>query len=146
MLDSDLAELYGVETKVLNQAIKRNLKRFPESFMFQLTEEEFNSLRSQIVTSKRGGRRYLPHAFTEHGTVMLCSILNSDIAIQVNIQIVEVFIQLRKTLVKQEGILTRLDQLEKKSLKHDKDLASIFEAIRQLLGFQEKEKKKKIGF
>ena len=146
MLDSDLAELYGVETKVLNQAIKRNLRRFPKGFMFQLTEKEFNSLRSQFVTSKRGGRRYLPYVFTEHGTVMLASVLNSNIAIQVNIQIVEAFIQMRRALAKQDKVFTKLDQLEKKTLKHDKDLASIFEAIRQLLGFQEKEKKKRIGF
>ena len=108
MLDSDLAELYGVETKILNQTMKRNRTRFPKSFMFQLTEEEFNGLRSQFVTSKkRGGRRYLPYVFTEHGTVMLSSVLNSDIAIQVNIQIVEAFIQMRGSLAKQGSVFAR---------------------------------------
>ena len=101
MLDSDLAELYGVETKVLNQSIRRNIERFPEDFMFQLTESEWQSLRSQIVTSKigRGGRTYLPNVFTEHGVLMLSSVLNSQQAIQVNIQIVRIFTRLRNLLI-----------------------------------------------
>ena len=101
MLDKDLAELYGVETKVFNQAIKRNLKRFPSDFMFELNQNEFNTLRSQIVTSKsgKGGTRYLPMVFTEQGVAMLASILNSDKAISINIQIVRVFTRIRQMLL-----------------------------------------------
>ena len=102
MLDEDLAKIYQVETKVFNQAVKRNIERFPPEFMFQLTEKEFDSLRSQFVTSKkgRGGRRYLPFAFTEHGVIMLSSILNSKIATQVNIAVVKAFIDMRHYIAK----------------------------------------------
>lgn len=99
MLDFDLAELYGIETKVLKQAVKRNQKRFPSDFMFELTKEEFNSLRSQIVTSnKRGGTRYMPFAFTEQGVAMLSSILNSEVAIEINISIIRAFIAIRQLI------------------------------------------------
>ncbi len=96
MLDSDLAELYGVQTKVLNQSVKRNIDRFPHNFMFQLTNEEFLNLKSQFVTSSWGGKRKLPYAFTEHGVLMLSSVLNSEKAVQVNIQIIRVFNKLKK--------------------------------------------------
>src|SRR4030042_6237664 len=99
MLDKDLAMLYGVETKVLNQAIKRNITRFPEDFMFQLTSEEFQNLRSQIVTSSWGGQRYFPYAFTENGVAMLSSVLNSERAVDVNIQIMRTFTRLREMLL-----------------------------------------------
>jgi hypothetical protein len=113
-LDSSLAELYGVETRTLNQAIKRNMQRFPSDFMFQLIKDEFDSLRSQFVTSKnsKGGRRFLPYAFTEFGVAMLSSVLNSEEAIQVNISIMKAFIALRKTLFSDEVLTKRLNRLE----------------------------------
>ena len=149
MLDSDLAELYGVETRVLNQAVKRNIERFPEDFMFQLNDQEFEIWISQIVISNpslKMGLRRKPYAFTEEGVAMLSSVLNSHTAVQVNIQIMRVFVHLRKIAYEHKEIFKRLSILENKANKHDKDIASIFEAIRQLLGFQEKEKKRKIGF
>ena len=117
MLDRDLAELYGVETKVLKQAVRRNINRFPDDFMFELTKNEIDSLRSQIVTlneaSKRGQHvKYLPFAFTEHGVVMLASILNSHRAIDLNVQIVRAFNQLRKTIISNEKLENRIQQLE----------------------------------
>ncbi len=149
MLDSDLAKLYEVETRILNQAVKRNIDRFPEDFMFQLNEQEFENWKSQIVISNSSfkmGLRRKPYAFTEQGVTMLSSVLNSKIAIQVNIQIIRVFVKLREIAYTHKEILNRLSSLENKTTKHGKDIASIFEVIRQLLGFQEKEKKKKIGF
>lgn len=116
MIDSDLAELYEVETKAFNRAVKRNLSRFPKDFMFQLTKEEFESLRCQIGTSKssgRGGRRYLPLVFTEHGIAMLSSVLNSERAIKVNISIIRVFIKLRQLLFESETLSERVYELEK---------------------------------
>ena len=98
MLDNELAELYGVETRRLNEQVKRNIDRFPEDFMFQLTETEFENLKSQIATSSWGGRRKLPYVFTEHGVLMLSSVLNSDLAIKVNIQIMRVYTEIRNTL------------------------------------------------
>ena len=132
MLDSDLAELYDVETKVLNQAVKRNLHRFPEDFMFQLSENEYVSiLRSQFVTSNiKGGRRYLPYVFTEHGTVMLASILNSERAIYVSLQIVRIFVKLRQILETNKELAQKIEQLEN---KYDKQFKMVFDAIRQLL-------------
>lgn len=114
MLDSDLAQLYGVETKILNQAVRRNAPRFPTEFMFQITEQEAKSLRSQIVTSNigRGGRRYLPHVFTEHGVVMLSSVLNSERAIQVNLMIVRAFIRMRELVATNKEFATRIEKLE----------------------------------
>ncbi|MCD6412729.1 MAG: ORF6N domain-containing protein [Elusimicrobia bacterium] len=132
MLDKDLAELYGVETRVLNQAVKRNLKRFPSDFMFQLTREENKSLRSQIVTLKHGRghhRKYLPYAFTEQGVAMLSSVLNSERAIQVNIAIMRVFVNIRKLVSTNKGILNRLSRLENRVQSHDKKIKTIFEVI-----------------
>lgn len=107
MLDTDLAVLYGVETKVLNQAVKRNIERFPEDFMFQLSEDEFISLRSQIVTSNRGGRRFLPYVFTEQGVSMLSAILKSDIAVDMSVKIMRAFINMRKFLSENGEIFKR---------------------------------------
>jgi len=129
MLDKDLAELYGVQTRVLIQAVKRNIERFPQDFMFQLTKEEFENLRSQIVTSNWGGRRYLPYAFTEQGVAMLSSVLHSKRAIQVNIAIMRVFVNIRRLVSANRIILTKLNQLEDKVQSHDKKIRTIFEVI-----------------
>ncbi|PIU51861.1 DNA-binding protein [Candidatus Desantisbacteria bacterium CG07_land_8_20_14_0_80_39_15] len=131
MLDRNLAELYGVETKYLTRQVRRNIERFPEDFMFQLTREEF--LRCQIVTSSWGGRRYLPYAFTEQGVAMLSSVLNSKRAIQVNIGIMRVFVNIRKLVSTNKGILNRLNQLEDKVQSHDKKIRTIFEVIHRPL-------------
>ncbi len=114
MLDSDLAELYGVETKVLNQAVKRNMERFPDDFMFQLTEDEWQNLKSQFVTSSWGGRRKLPFAFSEHGVLMLSSVLSSQQAIQVNIQIVRIFSRLRKLMSEHSEFKLEMVDVKKK--------------------------------
>ncbi len=142
MLDSDLAYLYGVMTKVLIQSIKRNKKRFPNDFMFQLSREEFLNLRSQFVTSKTGGRRYYPYAFTEQGIAMLSSILNSERAIQVHIQIIRTFTKLRHMLVSYEDLRRKIETMEKKS---DQRFRVVFEAIKQLIETPKK-KVMKIGF
>jgi len=130
MLDSDLARLYGVPTKVLTQAVKRNIRRFPEDFMFQLSKKEAKGLRSQFVTSKRGGRRYLPYAFTQEGVAMLSGVLNSQRAIEVNVQIMRAFIRLRQMLLTNSGLKKKIEDMEK---KYDKQFAIIFEVIKQLL-------------
>ena len=142
MLDRDLAELYGVETKVLKQAVRRNIKRFPEDFMFVLTNQEVRNLRSQIVTSSWGGSRYLPMAFTEQGVAMLSTVLNSERAIQVNIQIMRVFTKLRKMLASHEDLRRKIEEMES---KYDEQFQVVFEAIRQLLK-EENKPKRKIGF
>ena len=145
MLDSDLAEMYGVETKVLKQAVKRNIDRFPGDFMFEMTNEELESLRSQIVTSKRGGTRYKPFAFTEQGVAMLSSILNSSVAIQVNIQIIRIFTKMRAMLLTNKDILLKLETLEKDVTANKQDIENIFEALKQLLT-PPAEKRIRIGF
>ena len=142
MLDRDLAEMYRVETRVLTQAVKRNIERFPNDFMFQLNLSEFENLISQIVTSSWGGTRKLPYAFTEEGVAMLSSILNSKQAIAVNIQIIRVFSKIRETLLTHKDILLKLEQIEKQTSKHDKEIQNIFEALRQLLQSPEKSRKK----
>lgn len=131
MLDSDLAELYNVETKNLNLAVKRNIERFPDSFRFQLTEEEYKSLRLQIETSKekRGGRRYLPFVFTEQGVAMLSAILRSKTAINVSIQIMQAFVKLKKFLSSNAGVFQRLDRVEQKQIVTDQKFEKIFKAI-----------------
>lgn len=135
MLDSDLAALYGVTTKRLNEQVKRNIDRFPEDFMFQLTPKEFKVLRSQFATPKtgRGGRRTPPYAFTEHGAVMLASILNSAIAIKASIQVVRVFVRLREIMATHKELAHKLAELERKIGKHDVSIRSILEAIKQLM-------------
>jgi hypothetical protein len=142
MLDADLAELYGVATKVLVQAVKRNADRFPLDFMFQLTQEEFANLRSQIVTSSWGGRRYPPYAFTEQGVAMLSSVLNSAMAIRVNVEIMRTFVRLRRLLASHEGLARKLAELES---RHDAQFQAVFEAIRQLMAPPEKSRRS-IGF
>ena len=138
LLDEDLAALYGVATKVLLQAIKRNIGRFPLDFMFQLTAAEWAALRSQFVTSKpqRGGRRYAPFVFTEQGVAMLSSVLNSERAIAVNIEIMRAFVKLRELLVSNKELARRFDQLEArvdKLVAHDEAIAAILSAIRELM-------------
>lgn len=147
MLDSDLAEVYQVETKVLNQAVKRNLHRFPEDFMFQLTDEETESLRSQSVTSNksRGGRRYLPYAFTEHGAVMLASVLKSPTAIEASLQVVRAFVRLRTILTEHKELAERIEKLEKQFVVHNKNFKVVFDMLRPILVLDTKEKRK-IGF
>ena len=145
MLDSDLAGLYGVETRSLIQSIKRNIKRFPEDFMFQITEREYKALRSQFVISKKGGRRYLPYAFTEQGVSMLSSVLNSNKAIQVNIQIMRTFSKLKEFTLAHKDIAVKLNKLERKVKTHDNEIEQIFKAIKQLITPPEKPKRK-VGF
>jgi hypothetical protein len=145
LLDVDLARMYGVTTKVLNQAVRRNAERFPDDFMFQLDSEETQNLRSQIVTSnRRGGRRYYPYAFTEQGVAMLSSVLHSDRAVQVNIEIMRAFVRLRQLLASNAELSRRLDALEQ---KYDRSFKMIFDAIRQLMIVSdEKAAKPPIGF
>ncbi len=129
MLDADLAELYNVETKALNQAVKRNRERFPEIFMFQISLQEFDNLKSQIVTSSWGGRRNLPHAFTEQGVAMLSGVLKSEIAVKVSIQIMSAFVTMRKFISSNAQIFHRLDAVEIKQIEHDKKFDDIFDAL-----------------
>lgn len=148
MLDFDLAELYEVETKVLNQAVKRNINRFPEDFMFQLTKIEWNSLRSQFVTSKgKGGTRYFPYAFTEQGLAMLSGILNSEKAIEVNILIMRAFVYLRKYALSHKDLTDKILELESRYNKKFKD---VYEALDYLLKKDKElidyQKRKKIGY
>jgi len=144
MLDRDLAELYGVETKVLKQSVRRNIDRFPPDFMFEMTKTEFEDWRSQFVTSKsdKMGLRYKPMAFTEQGVAMLSSVLGSKRAIHVNIQIMRAFTQLRKMLSTHEDLKRKIESMEK---KYDQQFQIVFEAIKQLLSEEDKPKKK-IGF
>lgn len=135
MLDRDLARLYGVPTKVLKQAVKRNARRFPEDFMFLLTPEEFEVLRSQFVTSKtetRGGTQYAPMAFTEQGVAMLSSVLNSPRAIEVNIAIMRTFVRLREFLLSQAKLAKRLRQLEQEVASHGKAIGTLFDAMQEM--------------
>jgi phage regulator Rha-like protein len=146
MLDRDLARLYGVSTKRLNEQVKRNIKRFPADFMFKLTKREADSLRSQNATLEMGRySKYLPYAFTEQGVAMLSSVLNSERAIQVNIAIMRVFVKLRQILSAHKELCHKLNELERKIEKHDTEIQSIFEAIRQLMIVPEKPKRT-IGF
>jgi len=144
MLDANLAELYGVTTGALNQAIKRNAERFPEDFMFRLTAEEYNSLISQNAISKagRGGRRKMPYAFTEQGVAMLSSVLNSERAIQVNIAIMRAFVRMRKMLLSHEELARKVNALEG---KYDTQFRVVFDAIRALME-PPKPPRRRIGF
>ena len=149
MVDKDLAELYDVQTKVLLQVVKRNIKRFPEDFMFQLTREENNALRSQFVTLEKSGRgkhrKYLPYVFTEQGVAMLSSALNSERAIMVNIRIMRIFSKLKQLALSHSELLRKVELLERKFGEHDNKIALIFEALKQLLEPPPK-KTGKIGF
>ncbi len=142
MVDSDLAELYGVETKTLNRAVIRNIERFPEDFMFRLTKEEAGNLRFHFGTSRWGGRRYLPYVFTEQGVAMLSSVLKSKRAIHVNIEIMRAFVKLRNMLASNAGLARKLGALEK---KYDAQFKVVFDAIRALMQPPDKQKRK-IGF
>lgn len=142
MLDADLAELYGVETRALIQAVKRNAERFPPDFAFELTPEEFNALRSQIVISRWGGRRYPPYAFTEHGTAMLSSVLRSPRAVRANIEIMRTFVRLRRMVASNAELARRLHDLEK---KYDTQFKAVFDAIRALMTTSVKPRRS-IGF
>ena len=152
MLDKDLAELYDVTTGNLNKAVKRNLKRFPEDFMFQLTETEFKNLIFQSGTSSWGGTRKMPYGFTEQGVAMLSGVLNSDRAIEVNIRIIRIFTKLREMLLTHKDILLKMEKVEKNMMQQDgkmkqyeKDIQIIFEALKQLLN-PPLEPRKRIGF
>ncbi len=138
MLDEDLAAMYGVETKRLNEQVKRNIKRFPKDFMFTLTQKEFDNLKSQNATSSWGGRRKLPHAFTEQGVAMLSSILNSDIAIEVNIRIIRVFTKLREYAITHKEILLQLSKLDKEIKGNSRDIENIFIVLKELIEKQTK--------
>jgi hypothetical protein len=152
ILDSDLARLYDVETRTFNQAVRRNLDRFPPDFMFQLTEQEAKSLRSQIVTSNagRGGRRYRPYAFTEHGAAMAATILKTPRAVQVSVYVVRAFIHLRGLLATHAELSQRLTELDARLSTrlddHDEQIAVLLEAIRQLMLPPGEDSKRRIGF
>lgn len=150
MIDRDLAELYGVETRRLNEQVKRNIGRFPQDFMFQLTTTESENLKSQNAISSWGGRRTLPYVFTEHGVLMLSSILNSEQAIKVNIQIVRVFTKMRELLSTQKEILQKLEQIEKKDIEQDDKIMLIFEYLKQFEEAKqqqiEQKDRKRIGY
>jgi hypothetical protein len=154
MLDSDLAEIYGVTTKRLNQQVRRNTNRFPADFAFQLTPEEFTNLRSQIAssslrshfaTSNKGGRRYRPWVFTEHGAIMLASVVNSEIAVKGSIRVVRAFVRLREIISANSELAAKFAQLERRLDSHDEAIGQLFAAIRQLLA-PPPEKKREIGF
>jgi ORF6N domain-containing protein len=142
ILDSDLASLYGGDTRSLIQALKRNSRRFPADFVFQLTQSEFDSLRSQIVISKgRGGRRSLPYAFTEHGAIMAANVLNSERAVAASVQVVRAFVRLRQMVISHQELARKVEQLER---KYDAQFKVVFDAIKALM--KPPEPKRKIGF
>ena len=147
MLDHDLANLYKVETKVLKQAVRRNIKRFPNDFMFELTNQEFSILRSQFVTSSWGGSRYAPMAFTEQGVAMLSSVLNSDHAIMVNIQIMRVFSRIREMLTDNLSVRLEIEEIKKQLVNQDKNIELVFSYLDELIDNHENPKPRKaIGF
>jgi hypothetical protein len=145
MLDKDLAEMYGVETRVLNQAVRRNLSRFPFDFMFRLTEDEFKNLISQNVISSWGGIRKMPFAFTEQGVAMLSSVLRSERAIQVNIQIVRVYTRMRQLIVDNKDLWLKIEKIEQALTKKDEEVQAIFKVLKSLLVKEEKPREP-IGF
>jgi ORF6N domain len=148
MMDRDLAVMYGIETKVFNQAVRRHIDRFPKDFMFSLTKKEWENLRSQFVTSSWGGSRYKPNVFTEQGVAMLSSILNSKIAIEVNIRIIRVFTKLRELALSHKEILLQLAKLEKEVKGNSKDIENIFLVLKELIEKQSRPApaRRKIGF
>lgn len=145
MIDRDLAEMYGVTTGNLNRSVKRNMKRFPEDFIFQLTNDEFKNLIFQNGTSSWGGTRKMPYVFTEQGVAMLSSILNSDTAIEVNIRIIRIFTRLRELVLTHKDILLKLEQIEQKITGHEDDIQMIFSALKQLVQ-EPNPPRKRIGF
>ena len=151
LLAQDLAELYEVETKVLNQQVKRNIRRFPERYMFQLTKDEYDRLRSQNVTLKRGQHvKYLPYAFTEHGILMLSSVLNSERADKVNMLIIDTFVKLRELMFMHKDVIHQLEQVQNKLTEHDNQIMVIFEYLKQFEKAKQEEleykNRPKIGF
>jgi hypothetical protein len=146
MLDEDLAELYQIPTKRLNEQVERNSLRFPEDFSFRLTELEFENLKSQLATSSWGGRRKLPVAFTEHGVLQLSSVLNSDIAIKVNIQIIRIFNRMRQMLLTHKDILLKLEELDKKITGHDEAIKLLFDCVKELMQSPKPAPRRMIGF
>jgi hypothetical protein len=147
ILDADLATLYGVTTKRLNEQVKRNSERFPGDFMFRLTSVESDVLRSQIATSKgRGGRRHRPYAFTEHGTIMAANVLNSPKAAKVSVFVVRAFVKLREMLSTHRELAHKLEQLERKLQDHDGEILSLINAVRQLMDEPESPAKPRIGY
>ena len=143
ILDSDLAALYGVETGALNRAVKRNISRFPEDFVFRLTKDEVKNLKCQFGISSYGGRRKLPYAFTEHGALMAANVLNSERAVAMSVAIIRTFVKLRQLLSLNKDLARRLDELEE---KYDKQFHVVFDAIKQLMELPEEPTKRKIGF
>lgn len=151
ILAQDLAELYEVETRVLNQQVKRNIGKFPERYMFQLTKDEYNRLRSQIVTLKKGQHvKYLPYVFTEHGILMLSSVLNSERADKVNMLIIDTFVKLRELMFMHKDVVHQLEQVQNKLAEHDGQIMVIFEYLKQLEKAKQEDlelkTRKKIGF
>ncbi len=148
MLDSDLAAVYGVSTRQLNQQLKRNRNRFPEDFAFQLGHDEFRALMSQVVISKkgRGGRRKLAWVFTEHGAIMLASVLNSDIAVQASVRVVRAFVQLREMVAANAQLAANLEELERRLDSHDQAIVDLFATLKRLFEPPEPRKKREIGF
>ncbi len=148
ILDHDLAELYGIETKRLNEQVRRNISRFPQDFMFQLSKEEFAFLKSHFATSKsgRGGRQKLPCCFTEHGAIMAASILNTKQAVHMSIFVVRAFVRLRSFLSAHKELAARVTELETRLSTHDEHISGIIEAIKKLMMPQERARKKRIGF
>ena len=139
VLDSDLAKLYGVETRVLVQAVKRNADRFPEDFMFQLSPDEFRSLRAQAETpAGRGGRRYPPYAFTEHGALMVAGVLNSPQAVEASVFVVRAFVRMRRLLATRRELAQKLGELEQRVVRHDASIAALFDAVRKLMQLPDK--------
>lgn len=146
MIDRDLAELYGTETKRLKEQVNRNLSRFPKHYMFELTQKEYESLRSQNATLKQGGHaKYLPYAFTEHGVLMLANVLKSARAIEMSIKVIDVFVKLREMLLTHKDILFKLELLEKQVVQNSEEIQTIFTALKQLLN-PPQEPRKRIGF
>ncbi len=146
ILDSDLAILYGVETRVLNQQVKRNFERFPEDFMFQLTSEEFAILKSQFVISRWGGRRTPPYVFTEHGALMAASVLNTPRAVEMSVYIVRTFVKLRSLYYQHKELAGKIEELEAKLTTHDHALNQILKTLKLLLEKPVEEKRKPVGF
>jgi|COG998Drversion2_1049125.scaffolds.fasta_scaffold214598_1 hypothetical protein len=147
MLDADLAAFYGVETRRLNEQVKRNIRRFPQDFCFRLTSDEYATLRSQIAISKsRGGRRYMPYVFTEHGALMAATVLNTPLAVDVSLHVVRAFVRLREVLAENQQLAARLRELEHQVGTHDAAIAEIIEAIRRLMAPPSPKEKRSIGF
>jgi len=145
MLDYDLADLYGVQTKVLKQAVRRNMRRFPSDFMIELNKKEFKDLRSQIVTSKSGGIRYMPMAFTEHGVLMLSSVLRSDRAIEMNIQIMRIFTRMKEVLLTHKDLLLKVEQIERRVIGQDEKIKLLFNYLKKFVADSSKPRRR-IGY